>query len=52
MKKDIPEIIKKVGFDFDWDSKKVWALDVPVEEMDIKDLEWHFDIPFWAKEKE
>ncbi len=43
---DFPDIIKKVGFDFPWDNKKVWALDIPVEEMPIKELQWHFDIPF------
>jgi hypothetical protein len=42
----IPDIIRKVGFDFEWDNKKVWALDVPVTEMDITELTWHFDIPF------
>lgn len=30
---DRPQIIKDVGFDFMWDSKKVWALNIPVEEM-------------------
>lgn len=49
MKKKLPKIIKDVGFDFDWSEEKVWALGVPVEEIDIKDLEWHFDIPFWDK---
>ena len=47
MHKELPQIIKDVGFDFHWSEEKVWALDVPVEEMDIKDLEWHFEIPFW-----
>lgn len=42
----MPQIIKDVGFDFSWDEKKVWALDLPVTEMDIKELEWHFDVPF------
>lgn len=46
MKQDIPQIIKDVGFEFDWDVKKVWALDIPVEDMDIEELAWHFDIPF------
>jgi len=45
-----PEIIKKVGFDFSWDEKKVWQLEIPVEEMDISKLVWHLDIPFiWHK---
>jgi len=48
MKKNtIPKVIRDVGFDFHWDEEKVWKLDVPVEEMDIKKLEWHFEIPFW-----
>ncbi len=47
---DRPQIIKDVGFDFSWDSKKVWALDIPIEEMDMQDLIWHFDIPFWEVE--
>ena len=45
--KDLPEIIKKVGFDFKWSVEKVWALKYPAEEMDMRELEWHFDIPFW-----
>ena len=49
-KNNIPNIIKKVGFDFRWDSKKVWKLDLPVVNMDVNDLIWHFDIPFWEKE--
>lgn len=43
----MPDIIKEVGFDFHWEEEKVWALELPVEEMPITDLEWHFDIPFW-----
>jgi hypothetical protein len=50
MATDIPQIIKDVGFDFDWDTQKVWALDEPVTEMPIEQLAWHFDIPFWDSE--
>jgi hypothetical protein len=46
MNDDYPDIIKKVGFDFSWDVKKVWTLNYPVEEIDIEILTWHFDIPF------
>lgn len=46
MEKNIPDVIEEVGFDFDWDEKKVWALEVPVTELDIEMLTWHFDIPF------
>jgi len=46
-KRKLPKIIKDVGFDFHWASEKVWKLDIPVEEVDISELEWHFDTPFW-----
>lgn len=45
----LPKIIQAVGFDFHWDEEKVWVLEIPVEEMDVSELEWHFDIPFWRK---
>ena len=45
-----PKVIREVGFDFSWDPEKVWAFDVPVEEMPIGELTWHFDVPFiWSK---
>jgi hypothetical protein len=46
MEKELPQIIKDVGFDFSWDEKKVWALDLPTTDMNISELTWHFDIPF------
>lgn len=45
--KNIPDIIKENGFDFSWDNKKVWNLELPVEEIDIQELEWILDLPFW-----
>lgn len=45
-----PEVIREVGFDFSWDPEKVWGLEVPVEEMLIGELTWHFDVPFiWSQ---
>ena len=41
---------KEVGFEFDWDEKKVWALEEPTTEINIKELLWHFDVPFWNKD--
>lgn len=50
MSRELPDIIKEVGFDFSWDERKVWELDAPTEEMSIDELTWHFDIPFiWSK---
>jgi len=44
------KIVRKVGFDFDWDSKKVWSLVEPIQEISIDRLLWHFDYPFWDKD--
>lgn len=51
MDPELPEIIKEVGFDFDWDVTKVWKLQYPSEEVSISMLEWHFTIPFWNTSK-
>lgn len=46
MKNNLPDIIHEVGFDFNWSNPKVWALDLPAEDMEISQLIWHFDYPF------
>jgi len=37
------------AFDLDFwrDNEKLWALEVPVEDMDINELFWILDVPFW-----
>ncbi len=45
-KEELPQIIKDIGFDFDWYEEKVWKLDIPITEINIEELTWHFDIPF------
>lgn len=50
MQDNWPQIIRDVGFNFRWDEKKVWALNLPVTEIKMKELEWHFDIPFLSKD--
>lgn len=47
---DKPEILKAVDFDFTWDSKKVWALKEPVQDLPIEELTWHFEYPFLDRE--
>ncbi len=48
-KSKLPKIIKEVESNFHYKVEEVWGLDLPVEEMDLAELEWHFDIPFWSK---
>ncbi len=45
-----PKSIQEVDIPFEKDDAKIQALDLPVEEMDINELLWHFDYPFWEKE--
>jgi len=50
MSRELPDIIKEVGFDFSWDERKVWKLDAPTEAMPIEELVWHFEVPFiWSE---
>lgn len=44
---EIPKSVLEYGFDFSWDEEEVWKLMYPMEEIDISELEWHFEIPFW-----
>ncbi|MFH1187338.1 MAG: hypothetical protein V1688_00590 [bacterium] len=40
-----------IGLDFgNWEEEKIWALELPVIEMNITDLDWHFDAPFWPND--
>jgi hypothetical protein len=32
--------------DFNWDNQKLWRLDLPIADMDIRQLLWHLDAPF------
>ena len=33
------------------DNDKLWALDVPVEEISVDELLWVMDIPFWEDDQ-
>ncbi len=43
----MPDIHKQLGFDFWWDTQKLWEVDLPVEEMATSDFLWMLEIPFW-----
>jgi hypothetical protein len=36
-----------LGLDFFWDVRKLWAADLPVVPMRVRDLQWLLDRPFW-----
>jgi hypothetical protein len=41
------DLIYKVGLPYHWNEEEVWEINQKVEEMNISDLEWHLDYPFW-----
>ena len=45
-----PRVVQKYWYSIDWDVEALWALDLPVEDMPISELEWHLDVPIWPDE--
>ncbi len=45
-----PKILEDAGYDLYIDMQKLHALDLPAEEIEIKELLWHFDLPFWERD--
>lgn len=45
-----PKSIQEVDVPFKKDDIKIQKLDLPVEQMEINKLLWHFNYPFWEKE--
>jgi hypothetical protein len=42
---------KSVGLDFgNWEEEKIWALDFPTQEIDVEQLLWHLDVPYWEND--
>lgn len=35
---------------FEWDRRRLWALDLPVESLPVACLEWHLDLPWWSQD--
>ncbi len=46
----LPSVIEKYWYAFDWDVEALWALELPVSQMPIRRLEWMLDIPAFGFE--
>jgi len=42
-----PRVVQKYWYSIDWDVEALWALDLPVEDMPVSELEWHLEVPLW-----
>lgn len=45
-----PKLLTDAGLSMFVDTVKLRELPLPVEEIDMQDLLWHFDMPVWAKD--
>lgn len=43
----IPAELRDVLLDFQWDLDRLWALEIEPTELDVRQLEWQLDLPFW-----
>lgn len=50
MKRELPESLKPVYFDFHWSQKKLWSLALSSRSMEISALTWLLDYPIWASD--
>ena len=50
IKREVPPIIREKGLNFHWDNHKVWSLDIPIEDMNVSELDWILHTPFWQTE--
>lgn len=45
-----PKILTDAGFDFYWDDSKFQAMVEPITEINIEELKWNLNLPFWEEE--
>lgn len=48
---DLPPAIRKYWYSIDWDVESLWRLDLPVEEIEFRELAWHLDVAVWPDEQ-
>lgn len=46
----IPNLVQHTSMRYDWDARQLDNLDLPLTEMPIVQLDWHFRYPFWHSE--
>jgi hypothetical protein len=43
----VPPALRGVLLDFEWDRKRLFALELPVEEIAVAEQAWQLDLPWW-----
>jgi len=45
------DVNEALGIDFHWDVRKLWAADLPTVELDVAELSWLLNLPFWSVDR-
>jgi hypothetical protein len=48
----VPPSLRPVVLDFTWDREKLWAQQLPAEEVALDELRWHLVLPMWSFEND
>jgi hypothetical protein len=47
---DIPAALRGWLLPIDWDRERLWALDLPHRRLELEELRWHLDLPWWRRD--
>jgi hypothetical protein len=45
---ELPRELHGIVLDFHWDLSRLHGLDLPVMQIEVRELAWHLELPFWA----
>jgi hypothetical protein len=49
---EVPDSLRGVLLDFPWDLNRLFALDLPTEDLALSPFLWLLDLPFWREDGE
>lgn len=46
---EIPSELRRWLLPIEWDRELLWALDLPRRRLELEELRWHFELPWWRR---
>src|SRR3954451_14638010 len=46
---EIPSALRGWLLPIEWDRELLWALEFPRRRLELQELRWHFDLPWWRR---
>lgn len=47
---EIPAALRGWLLPIDYDRERLWALDLPCRRLELEELRWHFELPWWHRD--